>query len=107
MKTACSYRRSCYLFAFVMIFLLCAAPTFAKTVTYVKEYHYQASEVDSKLTARSVALAQVKQLLLEEMGTYIISESVVKDFELTKDQVSSLSAGVVMTVIIDEKKDGH
>ncbi|PKN71641.1 MAG: hypothetical protein CVU54_01035 [Deltaproteobacteria bacterium HGW-Deltaproteobacteria-12] len=80
--------------------------SFAETKTFIKEYNYQASEVDSKLTSRSVALAQVKRLLLEELGTYLISESTVKNFELTKDQVSSLTAGVVMTVIIDEKWDG-
>jgi hypothetical protein len=89
-----------------MIFLLSVTPSFAKTVTYVKEYTYQASELDSKLSSRTIAFTQVKKLLLEELGTYLISESAVKDFELTKDQVSSLTAGIVMTVIIDEKWDG-
>jgi hypothetical protein len=97
---------SCYFFAFTIIFLLSVTPAFAKTVTYVKEYTYQASELDSKLSSRTIALTQVKKLLLEELGTYLISESEVKDFELTKDQVSSLTAGIVMTVIIDEQWDG-
>jgi hypothetical protein len=100
------YRISCYLFAFAMILLLSVTPTLAKTVTYVKEYTYQASELDSKLSSRTIALTQVKKLLLEELGTYLISESAVKDFELTKDQVSSLTAGIVTTVIIDENWDG-
>ena len=74
-------RISCCFSAFILMFELSAVPTPAKTVTYIKEYHYQASELDSKVTSRSVALAQVKKLLLEELGTYLISESAVKDFE--------------------------
>jgi tetratricopeptide (TPR) repeat protein len=89
-----------------MAFLLSVTASSAKTVTYVKEYTYQASEMDSKLSCRTIALEQVKRLLLEELGTYLISETAVKDFELTKDQISSLTAGVVMTVILDEKWDG-
>jgi hypothetical protein len=82
-------------------------PAPAKMVSYVKEYTYQASEVDSKLTSRTVALEQVKRLLLEEVGTYLISETEVKDFKLTKDRVYSYAAGIVMTVIIEEKWDGQ
>lgn len=82
------------------------SPAHAELKTFIKEYTYQASELDSKLSSRTIALTQVKKLLLEELGTYLISESAVKDFELTKDQVSSLTAGIVLTVIIDEKWDG-
>ena len=91
---------------FTILFLLSIMPTSAKTVTYVKEYTYQASEMDSKLSCRTIALEQVKRLLLEELGTYLIGETAVKDFELTKDQILSLTAGIVMTVILDEKWDG-
>jgi tetratricopeptide (TPR) repeat protein len=96
---------SCSL-VFSMLFLLSATMTSAKVVTYLKEYNYQASEADSKLSARTIALEQVKRLLLEELGTYIVSETAVKNFELTKDQVSSFTTGIVMTVIIEEKWDG-
>ena len=91
-----------------MLFLLSVMPTLAKakTITNIKEYTYQAGEIDSKLSSRTIALEQVKRLLLEELGTYLISETVVKNFELTKDQISSFTAGIVMTVILDEKWDG-
>ena len=95
-----------YLLAGSMVFLLSVTAISAKTVTYVKEYTYQASEVDSKVSSRTIALEQVKRMLLEELGTYLISETVVKNFQLTKDQISSLTAGIVMTVILDEKWDG-
>lgn len=93
-------------FVFIMVFLLSATTTSAKVVTYMKEYNYQAGEADSKLSARTIALEQVKRLLLEELGTYIVSETTVKNFELTKDQISSFTTGIVMTVIIEEKWDG-
>ena len=106
MKTKSTYRNSCYLLVFTMLFLLSATTTSAKVVTYMKEYNYQAGEADSKLSARTIALEQVKRLLLEELGTYIVSETTVKNFELTKDQISSFTTGIVMTVIIEEKWDG-
>jgi tetratricopeptide (TPR) repeat protein len=74
--------------------------------TFVKEYTYQASDFDSKISSRAIALEQVKRLLLEEVGTYLISETDVKDFQLTKDRITTLSAGVVQTEILNETWDG-
>ena len=48
----------------------------------------------------------VKRLLLEELGTFLISETEVKNFRLTKDQVTTYSAGVVSAEVMDEKWDG-
>ena len=78
----------------------------AETKTFVKEYSYQASEYDSKVSCRALALEQVKRLLLEELGTYLESETEVKNFQLTKDQIVILTAGIVSAEIIDEKWDG-
>src|SRR4030042_3218709 len=106
MGTKSIYRNSGRLAVFTILLFLFVMPSSAKTVTYVKEYTYQASEIDSKLSCRTIALEQVKRLLLEELGTHLINETVVKDFELTKDQVSSFTASVVMAVILEEKWDG-
>lgn len=105
-QTRKAFSASCCLLAFMVLFVLSKMTASAKTVNYVKEYTYQASELDSKQSSRTISLEQVKRLLLEELGTYLISETTIKDFELTKDQISSLTAGVVMTVILDEKWDG-
>jgi tetratricopeptide (TPR) repeat protein len=75
--------------------------------TYIKEYIYEASEIDSKVTSRAIALEQVKRMLLEELGTYLESETEVKNYQLTKDQTITLTAGVVRTEILEEKWDGH
>jgi tetratricopeptide (TPR) repeat protein len=78
----------------------------AGLVSFQKEYAYQASEYDSKVSCRALALEQVKRLLLEELGTYLESETEVKNFQLTKDQIVILTAGIVRAEVIDEWWDG-
>jgi len=80
--------------------------TSAESKTFIKEYTYQASDFDSKISSRTIALEQVKRLLLEEVGTYLISETAVKDFQVTKDNVTALTGGIVQTEILSEKWDG-
>jgi tetratricopeptide (TPR) repeat protein len=79
---------------------------FAETRVFIEEYTYQASEADSKFSCRVIALEQVKRLLLEKLGIYLESETEVKNFELTKDQIVTLTAGIVSAEIVDEKWDG-
>lgn len=89
-----------------LLLLGCYFPAHAEMKTFIKGYTYQASDFDSKISSRTIALEQVKRLLLEEVGTFLISETEVKNFHLTKDKISSLSAGVVHTEILSEKWDG-
>lgn len=89
-----------------ILFLFFPNLTYAELKTFIKEYTYQASEFDSKASCRTIALEQVKRLLLEELGNYLESKTEVKNFELSKDKITALSAGVVQTQIIHEKWDG-
>ena len=91
----------------LLFFLLIPCPGFAGTKTFIKEYTYQASEDDSRNSSRVVALREVKRLLLEELGTYLESVTEVKNFQLTRDQITTLTAGIVQTEIIEEKWDGR
>lgn len=79
----------------------------AESKTFIKEYSYQASEDDSRNSSRVIALREVKRLLLEELGTYLESETEVKNFQLTRDQITTLTAGIVQTEILEEKWDGR
>lgn len=90
-----------------LLILFLSGGAFAETKTFIKEYTYQASDEDSKNSSRIIALREVKRLLLEELGTYLESITEVKNFKLTKDQITSLTAGIVKTEIISEKWDGH
>ena len=85
----------------VSYFIIPAAS--AETKTFIKEYNYQAGDEDSKNSCRVIALREVKRLLLEELGTYLESETEVKNFQMTKDQIVTLTAGVVQTELIEEK----
>ena len=79
----------------------------AATMTFVREYTYQAGEADSKLSSRAIALEQVKRLLLEELGTYLVSHTEVKDAALTRDEIMTYTAGQVATEIMTERWDGE
>jgi len=90
----------------IILVLFSASLSFAANVTFIKEYTYQASELDSKHSSRTISLEMVKRLLLEELGTYLISETEVKNMQLTKEQVTTYSAGIVSAEVIEEKWDG-
>jgi tetratricopeptide (TPR) repeat protein len=90
----------------LVFFFSMANLAFAETKVFVEEYTYQASEYDSKVSCRALAIEQVKRLLLEKLGTYLESETEVKNFRLTKDQIVILTAGIVRAEIIDERWDG-
>jgi tetratricopeptide (TPR) repeat protein len=87
--------------------LVLAGPVWAETRTFEKEYTYQAGDNDSKISSRTIALREIKRLLLEELGAYLESRTEVKDFQLTRDEVTTLTAGIVSTEIIAEKWDGR
>lgn len=90
-----------------ILFVFSINDVFAKVVTFEREYTYRASDADSKLYCRAIALEQVKKILLNELGVYLESETEVRNFQLTKDQMTAITAGVVATEIIDEKFDGE
>jgi tetratricopeptide (TPR) repeat protein len=91
----------------VLSCLFVCAPAFAEIKVFEKEYTYEAGEDDSKNSSRAIALREVKRLLLEELGAYLESRTEVKDFRLTRDEVTTLTAGIVSTQIIAEKWDGR
>jgi len=91
----------------ILIFTAAALPALAEIQSFIKEYTYQASELDSKTSCRTLALEQVKRELLEELGTYVESTTVVADYAIEKDEIRTISAGVVQTKLLDEKWDGR
>jgi len=96
-----------YTLSLITAWLIFPNQPFAATKIFEREYTYQAGEADSKLSCRTIALEQVKRLLLEELGTYLESETKVRDFQLTTDQITTLTAGIVRTEILSEKWNGE
>ena len=91
---------------FIIMVLFIADIARADIKTFTREYTYQASELDSKSSSRILALEQVKRLLLEELGVYLKSETEVINSVLTKDEITSITAGIVSAIVLDEKWDG-
>jgi tetratricopeptide (TPR) repeat protein len=99
---------------FSVLLIAISIPLFAETKTFIREYTYTASEADSKITSRAIALDQVKRMLLEEIGIYLKSEfQTAKQekngvySELTKEQTQSITAGITETKILEERWNGE
>jgi hypothetical protein len=82
----------------------------AQEKTFIREYTHKAGDADSKITSRAIALNQVKRILLEEVGVYLEStfeiekKETSKEYkELTNNQITSITAGITETKIIEEK----
>lgn len=78
----------------------------AEMKTFIREYTYYATDVDNRISCRAIALEQCKRSLLEELGTYVESVTVVKDNQVEKDKVTAITAGVVQTTVMDENWNG-
>lgn len=91
-----------------LLFILSSNSLLAET--YVREYTYKASEADSKLSSRSIALDQVKILLLQEIGTHIRQEiNIAKDSlgsTYASEDVEAVTAGLTKVEIMEEKWNG-
>ena len=110
--------------AFLALGLAIAAVAFsvstsdAQVQTFVREYTHRASDADSKITARAIALDQAKRLLLEEVATYVQSSILVDTREVLIDgksvslqklqgqNMTTLAAGFTQAKVLDERWDG-
>jgi tetratricopeptide (TPR) repeat protein len=99
--------RKTTIFVFILLLFVLQSYSFAEVKTFIKEYNYKASTDDSRNASRVTAMREVKRLLFEALETYLESITEVKNFQLTKDQITSLTAVIVKTEIVNEKWDGH
>ncbi|MHB8846261.1 MAG: tetratricopeptide repeat protein [Nitrospirota bacterium] len=70
------------------------------------ESTYVMGDNDSKLDARRISIQEAKRNALELAGTYVASLTEVKEFRLTKDEVTAYTAGIVETEVIAEEMHG-
>ncbi len=80
----------------------------------MREYTYNASDADSKITSRAIALEEVQRLLLQEIGVFVYSKIQNETTEirgelkeLTSKQVEVMTAGVTQTKILEEQWNGE
>ena len=68
---------------------------FAENQTFTATHTYILGDHDSKNDARQRCLLETKRKILEQAGVYIESASEVKNFDLTKDKITSFAAAVM------------
>jgi hypothetical protein len=78
----------------VLSFVCLAAPSVAsaQVQTFTSTHTYILGDHDSKDDARQRCLLETKRKILEQAGVYIESASEVKNFDLTKDTITSFAA---------------
>lgn len=95
-------------------FALTAGIVAAQDKVFIKDYFYQASENDSKVSSRQKALIEVKTQILEEIGTYIESyvnytvESDTKDVSKSffGKEIKQITAGRLEVKVLEENWNG-
>jgi TPR repeat protein len=96
-----------YFFLAVIWFLIIPS---SQAKNYVRDYTYTASEVDSKVTSRIIALDQVKIILLQEIGTHIRQKmNITKNHTgvvYAQEDVEAITAGLTKVEILEEKWNG-
>ena len=87
----------------VLAALILPALAFAEVQTFTATHTYILGDHDSKDDARQRCLLEAKRKVLEQAGIYIESASEVKNFDLTKDKITSFAAAVMQ--VKDTKED--
>ncbi|MBK7652192.1 MAG: hypothetical protein IPJ20_17800 [Flammeovirgaceae bacterium] len=97
----------------VIIFFV-SIPAFSQEKTFEREYTYKASEMDSKVSCRATTINQLRSMLLNEIGVYVESESLLKTTELNGkfaqdfvENIATISAGITKLEVLDEKWNGE
>jgi hypothetical protein len=82
--------------------LILPTDAFAEVQTITATHTYMMGDNDSRNDARQLCFLQAKREILEKAESFIQSHSVINNFELTKDQMTSYSAAVLSVEIVKE-----
>jgi hypothetical protein len=93
---------------FALFFLPTVSSAEVKTITAT--HTYIMGDNDSRNDARQLCFLEAKRKVLERAGSFIQTSTEVRNFQLTKDQISSYSAAVLSVEITKEDfgfSNGH
>jgi tetratricopeptide (TPR) repeat protein len=82
---------------------------YAQKKTFVRDYTYQAGELDSKVTARTNATNEMRNILLREVGEFLHTERTVTQDAHSQnysEKVEAITAGIVEMKTLDERWSG-
>ena len=77
--------------------------SFAKTDVVYASYKYVMGDNDTKNDAKRICFIEAKRRCLEKVGTYIESETEVKNFNLTKDEIRTYAAALTKVEVANEE----
>jgi len=97
-----SMRTFLQIFLSIVLSIFYLSDAFAQTYTVESNGEYVMGDSDSKIEARKIALEHAKRLAIEQIGTYLESETVVKSGQLTKDDIKVYTAGIIQTTVLSE-----
>ena len=83
-----------------VIFLFPFSTALGEIRTFEKEVEEIVGRNQSQEQVEAFALQKAKRLAVEEAGTYISSLTVVKNYQLERDEITALASGVVKTIIV-------
>lgn len=95
----------------ILFFMLAPIIEYTQAQSFTREYTYQASELDSKITSREQAIKQLKVELIEYIGVHIKSKIDIQNnshgVEIMNHDIQALSSGFTSNLnIVDEIWDG-
>ena len=83
----------------------------AQEKTFEREYTYKASELDSKISCRAITINELRTQLLNEIGVYVESESILKTSDVSGkfaqdfvENIATISAGITKIEVLEEKQ---
>ena len=86
----------------LILFSLCPSIIFAKDYEVDSTGEYVMGDRDTKVDARRIALEHAKLLAVEQIGTYLESETIVRDSQVTKEEIRTYSSAIVKTTVLSE-----
>ena len=89
--------------------LLQGAAAYAQKKTFTRDYTYQASEDDSRNSARVNATTQMRNILLREVGEFVRAKRTFKQTATSQDyveKIEAITAGIVEMKTLKESWDG-
>ena len=94
-------------FAILVSTILTATLAIAQAQTITATHTYVMGGRDSKDEARALCYMTAKRKVLEQAGVLIESSSEVRNFDLTKDQISSYSEAILSVEVVKEAFEFH
>lgn len=107
-------RKHLIYFIITLIPIFIYTSIFCQEKAFIREYTYVAGEMDSKISCRAIATNELRTMLLNEIGVYVESESILKTTEVDKafsqnfvENISTITAGITKLEILEEKWTGE